>query len=119
LLLLSSVQFINSPHSLLQSCPHFSYQKKKKKPCTQASAASAKKSPRCTWHPEIEEAFLLLLDTLLDAQTQGLQTDNGSFKPAGWNMAFEAVIWYNVYTFLSLLLRFGAGFGDKRVLPIP
>jgi hypothetical protein len=88
-------------------------------PRTQASAASAKKSPRCTWHPEMEEAFLFfllyVLDTLLDAQTQGLQTDNGSFKP----VAFEAVIWYNVYTCLSLLLRFGAGFGDKRVLPIP
>lgn len=36
----------------------------------------------------MEEA---LLDTLLDAQTQGLQTDNGSFKSAAWNMAFEAV----------------------------
>jgi hypothetical protein len=57
---------------------------------TQASAA---------WHPEMEEAFLLLLDTLLDAQTQGLQTVNRSFKPASWNMAFEAVIWMYTHVY--------------------
>jgi hypothetical protein len=36
----------------------------------------------------MEEA---LLDTLLDAQTQGLQTDNGPFKTAGWNVVLEAI----------------------------
>jgi Myb/SANT-like DNA-binding domain len=50
----------------------------------QASAAKV----RCTWQPPMEEA---LLDTLLDAQTQGLQTDNGGFKTTGWNLALEAV----------------------------
>jgi Myb/SANT-like DNA-binding domain len=36
----------------------------------------------------MEEAFV---DALLEAQAQGLQTYNGTFKRTGWNMAFEAV----------------------------
>lgn len=32
-----------------------------------------------------------LIDALMEAQRQGLQTDNASFKSAGWQLALEAV----------------------------
>jgi Myb/SANT-like DNA-binding domain len=44
--------------------------------------------PKLKWQPAMEEA---LLDTLLDAQTQGLQTDNGGFKITAWNLALDAI----------------------------
>jgi Myb/SANT-like DNA-binding domain len=36
----------------------------------------------------MEDAFI---DALMEAQKQGLQTDNGSFKNAGWQIALEAI----------------------------
>ena len=36
----------------------------------------------------MEEA---LLDTILEAQMQCLQTDNGVFKIAAWNLALDAI----------------------------
>jgi Myb/SANT-like DNA-binding domain len=36
----------------------------------------------------MEDAFI---DALIEAQKQGFQTDNGSFKNAGWQIALEVI----------------------------
>jgi hypothetical protein len=55
------------------------------------NAAPKPKKLRATpikWNPQMEEA---MLDALLSAQAQGLQTDNAAYKSTGWQMALDAV----------------------------
>jgi hypothetical protein len=47
------------------------------------------------WNTQMEEA---MLNALIDAQTQGLQTDNAAYKSAGWQMALDAVQECTLYT---------------------
>jgi hypothetical protein len=59
-----------------------------KMPTAPPASSQGPSRAKLRWESVMEDA---LIDTLMEAQTQGLNTDNASFKPAGWQMALEAV----------------------------